>query len=94
MESILNLQDVNTFYGKGHILHGITLEVRAKEIVCLLGRNGVGKTTWAASFPKVLLIDLEKGSGHLDVARVPAEAVSNLAAFRSVLKELKETTHD
>jgi len=45
MESILNLQDVNTFYGKGHILHGITLEVRAKEIVCLLGRNGVGKTT-------------------------------------------------
>jgi len=45
MESILNLQDVHTFYGKGHILHGITLEVHAQEIVCLLGRNGVGKTT-------------------------------------------------
>ena len=45
MESILALQDVNTFYGKSHILHGIALEVHAKEIVCLLGRNGVGKTT-------------------------------------------------
>jgi branched-chain amino acid transport system ATP-binding protein len=45
MESILNLQDVHTFYGKSHILHGITLEVHAQEIICLLGRNGVGKTT-------------------------------------------------
>jgi branched-chain amino acid transport system ATP-binding protein len=45
MESILNIQDVHTFYGKSHILHGITLEVHDREIVCLLGRNGVGKTT-------------------------------------------------
>ena len=45
MDSILNLQEIHTFYGKSHILHGITMEVHEKEIVCLLGRNGVGKTT-------------------------------------------------
>jgi branched-chain amino acid transport system ATP-binding protein len=45
MDSILRLQEVNTFYGKSHILHGITIEVHKNEIVCLLGRNGVGKTT-------------------------------------------------
>lgn len=45
MNSILSLEEVNAFYGKSHILHGITMEVRENEIVCLLGRNGVGKTT-------------------------------------------------
>ncbi len=45
MESILDIQDLHTFYGKSHVLHGIALEVHAGEIVCLLGRNGVGKTT-------------------------------------------------
>ncbi|MGC2202495.1 MAG: ABC transporter ATP-binding protein [Stellaceae bacterium] len=36
---------LHTFYGKSHILHGISLEVREGEIVTLLGRNGAGKTT-------------------------------------------------
>jgi branched-chain amino acid transport system ATP-binding protein len=36
---------VQTYYGKSHILHGVSLEVREGEIVALLGRNGAGKTT-------------------------------------------------
>jgi branched-chain amino acid transport system ATP-binding protein len=36
---------LHTFYGKSHILHGISLEVQEGEIVTLLGRNGAGKTT-------------------------------------------------
>ena len=36
---------LHTFYGKSHILHGVSLEVREGEIVTLLGRNGAGKTT-------------------------------------------------
>jgi len=36
---------VHTYYGKSHILHGVSLEVREGEIVALLGRNGAGKTT-------------------------------------------------
>jgi len=42
---VLAAADLNTFYGKSHILHGISLEVREGEIVTLLGRNGAGKTT-------------------------------------------------
>lgn len=39
------LQDVDCFYGKGQVLHGTSLEVREGELVGLVGRNGVGKTT-------------------------------------------------
>jgi len=42
---MLELKAVNTFYDKSHILHDVSLHVRDKEIVVILGRNGVGKTT-------------------------------------------------
>jgi branched-chain amino acid transport system ATP-binding protein len=42
---LLAVKDLNTYYGESHILQGISLEVDQGEIVCLLGRNGVGKTT-------------------------------------------------
>jgi branched-chain amino acid transport system ATP-binding protein len=38
-------EGLQTYYGKSHILHGVGLEVREGELVALLGRNGVGKTT-------------------------------------------------
>jgi branched-chain amino acid transport system ATP-binding protein len=41
----LQAEAMHVFYGKSHILHGVTLEVREGEIVTLLGRNGAGKTT-------------------------------------------------
>ncbi len=41
----LRADGVHAFYGKSHILHGVSLEVREGEIVALLGRNGAGKTT-------------------------------------------------
>ena len=41
----LQAEGLHTFYGKSHILHGVSLEVREGEIVALLGRNGAGKTT-------------------------------------------------
>ena len=41
----LQAEKLHTFYGKSHILHGVSLEVREGEIVTLLGRNGAGKTT-------------------------------------------------
>ena len=43
--TFLEVQGLQTFYGKSHILHGVDLEVREGEIVALLGRNGAGKTT-------------------------------------------------
>jgi len=42
---LLKLDDIHTYYEKSHILQGVTLEVEKGEIVALLGRNGVGKTT-------------------------------------------------
>ena len=42
---MLRLQDVQAFYGKSHVLHGVTLEVDGGQVVGLLGRNGVGKST-------------------------------------------------
>ena len=42
---LLVLQNVQAWYGESHILHGVAFEVRAGEVVTLLGRNGAGKTT-------------------------------------------------
>jgi branched-chain amino acid transport system ATP-binding protein len=42
---MLTLDGVHTFYAKSHILHGVSLAVRPGEVVGLLGRNGVGKST-------------------------------------------------
>jgi len=41
----LEAENLHTYYGKSHILHGVSLEVREGELVALLGRNGAGKTT-------------------------------------------------
>jgi len=43
--SVLELEDVHTYYGNSHVLHGVSLSVDEGEVVTLLGRNGAGKTT-------------------------------------------------
>jgi branched-chain amino acid transport system ATP-binding protein len=43
--SLVRVEDVHTYYGKSHILHGVSLTVGPGEVVGLLGRNGVGKST-------------------------------------------------
>jgi branched-chain amino acid transport system ATP-binding protein len=45
MNNVLEVKDLHAHYGKSHILHGVSLEVREGELVTLLGRNGAGKTT-------------------------------------------------
>src|SRR5881227_1472537 len=42
---LLSVEGLHAWYGESHILHGATFEVRAGEVVTLLGRNGAGKTT-------------------------------------------------
>lgn len=42
---MLEVRDINSYYGKSHILHGVSMDLKDGELVCLLGRNGVGKST-------------------------------------------------
>jgi len=44
-ETLLQVADLQAWYGESHVLHGVDFEVRAGEVVTLLGRNGAGKTT-------------------------------------------------
>lgn len=46
---LLSVENVATYYGESHILHGVTLDVGQGAVVAVLGRNGVGKTTLCRS---------------------------------------------
>ena len=45
MTALLEVRDLNAWYGESHVLHGVNLQVDEGETVCILGRNGMGKTT-------------------------------------------------
>ncbi len=57
---MLQVEDIHTYYGLSHILFGVSLEVKAGEIVCLLGRNGAGKSTTMKSI--IGLVPPRRGS--------------------------------
>ena len=44
-DSIVHVNDIHTYYGTSHVLHGVSLTIRRGESVSLMGRNGMGKTT-------------------------------------------------
>jgi branched-chain amino acid transport system ATP-binding protein len=44
-QAMLSIEEIDTYYGKSHIIQGLSLDVRSHECVALLGRNGAGKTT-------------------------------------------------
>ena len=42
---MLKISDLHAYYGKSHIIRGVDLDIKKGEIVSLLGRNGVGRST-------------------------------------------------
>ncbi|MEY4724707.1 MAG: hypothetical protein RL043_856 [Pseudomonadota bacterium] len=44
-QPVLEISNLNAWYGESHVLHGIDLSVAKGEVVCLLGRNGAGRTS-------------------------------------------------
>jgi branched-chain amino acid transport system ATP-binding protein len=57
---MLKLTDLHAFYGKSHVLHGVHFEVKAGEIVSLLGRNGSGRSTTVKA-----IMGLVEGTGSV-----------------------------
>jgi ABC-type branched-subunit amino acid transport system ATPase component len=76
---LLSFDNVNAFYGKSHILHDATLNVREGEIVALLGRNGAGKSTLLKTLAG--LVPPASGTieydGH-NIAGVPAPDIARM----------------
>jgi branched-chain amino acid transport system ATP-binding protein len=57
---LLELKDVHGYYGKSHVLHGVDMHVSEGEIVSLLGRNGVGRSTTVKA-----IMGLVEGTGSI-----------------------------
>jgi urea transport system ATP-binding protein len=64
---MLQVADLNVYYGESHILRNVDLNVQAGEMVCLIGRNGVGKTTLL----KTIMGLLKPRTGTITLAEVP-----------------------
>lgn len=66
---MLDVQGLNAWYGESHVLHGVDLQIRAGEVVTLLGRNGAGKTTTL----RAIMGLLERKTGSIRYAGVPIQ---------------------
>jgi branched-chain amino acid transport system ATP-binding protein len=76
---MLALDDVHTYYGKSHVLHGVSIRVDRGEVVGLLGRNGVGKSTTL----KTIMGLVRAAQGRLtldgrDISRLPPHRLARL----------------
>jgi branched-chain amino acid transport system ATP-binding protein len=78
-QPLIKVEDIHTYYGKSHILNGVSLEVGRGEVVGLLGRNGVGKSTTLKTI--MGLVRPSRGSTSLEgrtITDVPAHRLARL----------------
>lgn len=76
---MLELRDLQAWYGESHILHGVNMEIRKGEVVTLLGRNGAGKSTTLKSI--MGLVAKRRGSVRkdgVDTIGLPPERIARL----------------
>ncbi len=76
---LLEVRDLNAWYGESHILHGVAFEVRGGEVVTLLGRNGAGKTTTLKSI--MGMVPRREGSvrfGGEELIHQPSNVIARL----------------
>jgi len=80
---MLKIRDIHTYYGKSHILQGVSLDVNQGEVVALLGRNGVGKTTTLKTImginpPKEGNIFFRRGDKEIEITSFPSYKIAQL----------------
>jgi branched-chain amino acid transport system ATP-binding protein len=76
---VLHVEDIHTYYGASHILQGMSLSIERGEVVAVIGRNGVGKTTLVRSI--VGLTPPRRGSVRFkdtDITRMPPHRIARL----------------
>ncbi len=76
---MLRVDNINSFYGKSHILQNVSLQVNENELVTLLGRNGAGKTTTLKSI--VGLVPPRSGSVHFNGQPIHTRPTYDIAAM-------------
>ena len=96
---MLSIRDVHTYYGDSYVLQGVSLDVKPGQVVALLGRNGVGKTTLARSI--MGLTPARSGNivfKETDITRAPAHRIARMGLGyvpqgRQVFKSLNIREH-
>src|ERR1700758_637154 len=76
---LLSVQNLEAWYGESHILHGMSFDVKAGEVVTLLGRNGAGKTTTLKSIMGI--IGKRTGSvrfGSTEIIRATSDRIARM----------------
>jgi len=76
---MLKVDDIHTYYGDSYILQGLSLQINAGEVVAVLGRNGVGKTTLVRSV--IGLTPPREGRivfKEVDITRLPAHRIARM----------------
>ncbi len=76
---MLKLVGVETFYGKIKSLHGVSLEIAAGQLVCILGANGAGKTTILKTISGI--VEAEYGTIHFNERRIDRMAAEEIVAL-------------
>jgi len=98
---MLEVRDLHSYYGEAHVIHGVSLNVAAGEIVALLGRNGMGKTTIIRSIMGLTPPTVRRGSvrwkGHELVGLRPNDIAARKIAIvpqgRRLFPSLTVTEH-
>ncbi len=78
MSALLEIRDLHAFYGKSHVLHGVNLDVRPGEIVSLLGRNGVGRSTTVKAAMGLVSATGSVRFGEREILGLPAFKIAHL----------------
>ena len=73
---MLSVKDLHAFYGKSHVLHGVSFDVKPGQIVALLGRNGSGRSTTAKAI--MGLVDCQ-GSIHWKTGEIVGKKAYQIA---------------